>query len=69
MAYSYLWSILIWLVLAPVDDAWEDKIGLLDRGFAGALQDTVAETVRVASYSCTLDAANILHRSSLPDNR
>ena len=31
IASSYLWSILIWLALAPVD-AFEDKIGLLDRG-------------------------------------
>jgi len=31
LARSYLWSILIWLSLAPVD-AWEDKVGLLDRG-------------------------------------
>ncbi|HKF50659.1 MAG TPA: histidine kinase [Terracidiphilus sp.] len=31
LARSYLWSISIWLALAPVD-AWEDKIGLVDRG-------------------------------------
>jgi hypothetical protein len=34
IARSYLWSILIWMSLAPVD-AWEDRVGLLDRGLSG----------------------------------
>lgn len=31
MARSYLWAILIWMSLVPVD-AWEEKISLLDQG-------------------------------------